>query len=135
MAKTRVFIIPTGTGSFVNSKYSAKEVEKSFDYVSALDQISHQKDKKYVVVEVKKDKAVMMGNLLKKHGFEYSHSTPVHHLDGSTKLHHTYKKGDRNVSITPRGHSWGWDSSKGGSARRTVGTDSSALDKHLRNLR
>jgi hypothetical protein len=31
-----------------------------------LDQINHQKGKKYVVVEVKKDKAVMIGNLLKK---------------------------------------------------------------------
>ena len=66
MAKTRVFIIPIGTGSFVNSKYSKKDVEKSFDYVSALDQINHQKGKKYVVVEVKKDKAVMIGELLKK---------------------------------------------------------------------
>jgi hypothetical protein len=75
MAKTRVFIIPTGTGSFVNSKYSKKEVKDSFDYVSALDQINHQKGKKYVVVEVKKDKVVMMGNLLKKQGFDVSIQT------------------------------------------------------------
>lgn len=73
--KTKVFIIPKGVGSFVNSKYSKKEVENSFDYVSALDQINHQKGKKYVVVEVKKDKAVMIGNLLKKHGFDVSIQT------------------------------------------------------------
>jgi uncharacterized protein YllA (UPF0747 family) len=64
--KIKVFIMPRGVGSFVNSKYTLKQIKDSFDYVSALDQINHQKGKKHIVIEVKKDKAVMVGNLLKK---------------------------------------------------------------------
>jgi hypothetical protein len=73
--KIKVFIMPRGVGSFVNSKYTLKQIKDSFDYISALDQINHQKGKKYVVVEVKKDKAVMIGDLLKKRGFDVSIQT------------------------------------------------------------
>ena len=74
MAKTKekikVFIMPQGVGKFFNSKYTLKQVKDSFDYVSALDQINKQKGKKHIVIEVRKDKAVMIGELLQRKGFD-----------------------------------------------------------------
>jgi len=68
--KIKVFIMPRGEGKFFNSKYTLKQVKDSFDYVSALDQINKQRGKKHIVIEVKKDKAVLIGELLMRKGFD-----------------------------------------------------------------
>ena len=73
--------------------------------------------------------------VIRKYGYEYSHSTPVTH--GAEKLiHHTYKQGDHNVSVW--GNKWS-TSTGGGSGRMFTGghpnTDRAAgdLERHLRD--
>jgi phage replication-related protein YjqB (UPF0714/DUF867 family) len=68
--KIKVFIMPRGVGQFFNSKYTLKQVKDSFDYVSALDQINKQAGKKHIVIGIKKDKAVMIGELLQRKGYD-----------------------------------------------------------------
>lgn len=72
---------------------------------------------------------------LTSHGFTYSHSTPVTHPSGVTN-HHTYKNGDRNVSVykNPATGNQVWESSKSGSGRSTGGTSADKLDSHLSNV-
>lgn len=62
--------MPRGVGQFFNSKYTLKQVKDSFDYVSALDQINKQAGKKHIVIGIKKDKAVMIGELLQRKGYD-----------------------------------------------------------------
>ena len=62
--------MPRGEGKFFNSKFTIEDAKKSFDYVSALDQINKQAGKKHIVIEVRKDKAVMIGELLQQKGFD-----------------------------------------------------------------
>lgn len=71
---------------------------------------------------------------LTKHGYEYTHSTPIGHADGSYSLHHSYRHKDDKDDVV--GVSEGkWDSHRLGSGRRTSGNHSGDLDKHLRNKR
>lgn len=71
-----------------------------------------------------------------KHGFTYSHSTPVTHGDKKV-IHHTYKKGNRNVSVhyDPKSSAHKWSSSKGGSGVHTTGFIHGKLDAHLKRLK
>jgi hypothetical protein len=68
--RIKVLILPQGIGQFFNSKYTIKDVKNSFDYVSALDQINKQPNRKNVVIRVKRDKAVLVSELLQRKGFE-----------------------------------------------------------------
>ena len=87
---------------------------------------------------------------LLKHGYEYSHSTPVNHSAYSVspshpdykkqdiRIHHSYKHKDLKdhvvgVSSTKDGgHKW--DVHKLGQGTSFTGTGWSALDKHLKGL-
>lgn len=85
---------------------------------------------------------------LLKHGFEYSHSTPVGTTDkvytGGGKyeqlyhIHHTYRHpvSGRHVGLSPKGDglNWKWFSSTSGSGQHLVGHESAALDKHLKRV-
>lgn len=68
---------------------------------------------------------------IKAAGFEYSHSTPVHYRDGAS-IHHTYKRGPRNVTVWRRneewlGSVWRWEAS--------VRSGSSVCDLSISSLR
>lgn len=74
-----------------------------------------------------------------KHGYKYSHSTPIHHRDGSVVNHHTYKhvnNVDKNVSVhkaNPKSTWHEWHTSTGGSGHPgTRGMGTAQLDKHLK---
>ena len=80
---------------------------------------------------------------LLKHGYEYSHSTPVSHpIDFSSERekinHHTYKlKGhpDHNVSVhySPKmAGNHKWEAGKSASNTSTTGRSTEALDKFLK---
>jgi hypothetical protein len=63
-----------------------------------------------------------------KHGYKYSHSTPVVQRDGTVEPHHTWRSaGDHEVAAYHGSESW--ESKVNG--RRHAGTGAVALDKHL----
>lgn len=82
-----------------------------------------------------------------KHGYRYSHSTPVRHQDGvsdakgnslaHTVNHHTYKhvlNSDKNVSVHKVGNSYQWHTTTGGLGHPGVaGYGTTGLDSHLKN--
>ena len=71
---------------------------------------------------------------LTKHGYSYSHTTPVGDSSGSKwTQHHTYKKGSHNVSVSGHHAGAGWGASKSGSGREHRGGDSASLDKYLKH--
>lgn len=75
-----------------------------------------------------------------KHGYNYSHSTPIRQRDGSTVNHHTYKhmdNQDKNVSVSrPKGTAGShlqWATSTSGLGRgATSGFSTHTLEKHLK---
>lgn len=75
-----------------------------------------------------------------KHGYNYSHSTPIRQRDGSTVNHHTYKhmnNQDKNVSVSrPKGTAGShlqWATSTSGLGRgATSGFSNHTLEKHLK---
>lgn len=82
---------------------------------------------------------------IKKHGFEYSHSTPVHQHSsngGGHSIHHTFKHPSgravstwKNPETHPRPGQHNWSSSKSpGSGRHTSGSSPEALAKHLKGI-
>jgi hypothetical protein len=96
-------------------------------------------------------------HLLTQHGFIYSHSTPVTHLmtvydkdwdkkTGKKFIYHTYKKGERNISVhidpdstwqykSPK-NKFKWSGSKSSaSGRHKEGNDVESLQKYLKNIR
>jgi hypothetical protein len=70
-----------------------------------------------------------------KHGYEYSHSTPVNHTHGKV-IHHTYKHPkdrDQNVSVWQNQHGGhNWSTSRSGSGVTHSGNSSDELDRHLK---
>lgn len=57
----------------------------------------------------------------------------MNHGDGDRRVHHTYKKGDHNVSVYPDKNKWmKWDASKSGSGQRYSGNRPEELDKYLK---
>lgn len=81
-------------------------------------------------------------DIITKHGYTYSHSTPVTHLGGEKVMHHTYKGGKfspnghyddhHNVSV----HGNTWETSRGSATGRSYfGRDAESLDKHLKSKR
>lgn len=68
--------------------------------------------------------------IILQHGYKYSHSTPIHYRDG-VRILHTYKLGNRNVSVEKTKSGYRWEAGKGGSARGTAGTDARKLDTYL----
>jgi len=71
-----------------------------------------------------------------RHGYQYSHTTPIHNRDGTTYLHHTFQhpaNPEHKVSVddsNPRR----WDTTTTpASGRRTNGSGAASLDKHLAN--
>ena len=69
---------------------------------------------------------------LTRHGYKYSHSTPITRQDGTKYTHHTYKKGNHNVGIDRASGSWKWNASRTGSGRTYHGRDDKQLDKYLK---
>jgi len=69
---------------------------------------------------------------LTRHGYKYSHSTPITRQDGTKYTHHTYKKGNHNVGIDRASGSWKWNASRTGSGRTYRGRDDKQLDKYLK---
>lgn len=72
-------------------------------------------------------------------GFAYSHSTPVVYGSDSS-VHHTYKRGQRSISVWRDPHCAGWPWTWGGAARpgsgrHYRGRDTAALNRYLRNMR
>jgi hypothetical protein len=68
-----------------------------------------------------------------KYGYTYSHSTPIHALDGTIYLHHTYKFGAHNVGLS---HSNLWDTSVSTrSSHKWSGKGMAELDAHLKSKR
>jgi predicted transcriptional regulator len=75
-------------------------------------------------------------------GYEYSHSTPVTHMDGEVRIHHTYKHPDdrnQNVSVWPNQHGQhSWATSRSGPpipqhGNRYGGTSTEELKRHLKD--
>ena len=76
--------------------------------------------------------------ILEKHGYEYSHSTPVTH-GKDKRVHHAYKKGslprDYLVGVYPNDQGkWVFEAHKGGSGSRYMGNNPDQLDKYLKGL-
>ena len=73
---------------------------------------------------------------LTKHGFQYSHSTPVGTPAGDFYVHHTYRHPvtGRHVGVSPtRTGSHKWESSKAtSSGRHLVGMGAERHHKHLK---
>jgi hypothetical protein len=71
-------------------------------------------------------------SVLSKFGYSYSHTTPVHYRDGGVRMHHTFKRGNHNVSVEKdsRGE-WRWDAGHGGSGRGRSGMYANDLNKYL----
>jgi hypothetical protein len=68
-----------------------------------------------------------------KHGFAYSHSTPITSMSGEKYIHHTYAKGERKVGVDA--DTGAWESKKSSaSGRSTRGMTTRDLDKHLSNV-
>lgn len=70
---------------------------------------------------------------LTKHGYAYSHTTPVGSPSGKWTMHHTYKKGDHNVGVSGHHSNATWEASKSGSGRAHFGKTSADLHKYLKN--
>jgi hypothetical protein len=71
-------------------------------------------------------------SLITKHGFQYSHSTPIHQGDGSVHVHHTYQAGEHKIGV--EAHSQKWESKvSSASGHSTQGVGVSQLDQHLTN--
>lgn len=77
---------------------------------------------------------------LQKHGYKYSHTTPIHRQNGSVYHSHTYKherNNDKNVSVHPNINKYEgahrWVAGTGGLARRYTGYGPNSLDKYLKN--
>jgi len=69
---------------------------------------------------------------LTRHGYKYSHSTPITRQDGTKYTHHTYKKGNHNVGIDRASGSWKWNAGRTGSGMTYHGRDDKQLDKYLK---
>jgi hypothetical protein len=71
-----------------------------------------------------------------KHGYVYSHSTPVTHLDQQKRVHHTYKHSslkDHVVGVHQAStgqHKWAVH--KLGQGRVATGSGDANLDRHLK---
>jgi hypothetical protein len=67
-----------------------------------------------------------------KHGYRYSHTTPIHQANGEVLHHHTWARGEHKIGAYAHDTQW---SSKVSSASGHVwsGIGTVALDKHLAN--
>jgi hypothetical protein len=71
-----------------------------------------------------------------KHGYKYSHSTPIHRADTSTYISHTYKHGGHNVSThsdPAQGRQIWSTSTSTSSGRHHSGIGSVELEHHLKS--
>lgn len=70
-------------------------------------------------------------DVLTKHQYRYSHSTPIRSRDGDYNVHHTYKHLDMkdNVVGIHQGH---WEAHRLGQRRNTRGNTPVELDRFLR---
>jgi hypothetical protein len=67
-----------------------------------------------------------------KHGYNYSHTTPVTQRDGSTFYHHTWARGEHKIGAYD--HDTKWSSKVSSSSGHLwIGIGTVALDKHLKN--
>jgi hypothetical protein len=66
-----------------------------------------------------------------KHGYSYSHSTPIHQRDGGVYHHHTYARGEHKVGVSSSDPSKWETAVSSASGHRTRGVGASTLDKHL----
>jgi hypothetical protein len=69
-------------------------------------------------------------NTCVKHGFAYSHSTPIHQRDSSVITHHTWAHGEHRVGAYADDDGWQSKTSTA-SGHSTEGHGAGALDKHL----
>jgi hypothetical protein len=66
-----------------------------------------------------------------KHGYSYSHTTPIHRKDGSVYHHHTYAKGEHKVGVNNHNTS-NWETqTSSASGHKHSGSGASSLDSHL----
>jgi hypothetical protein len=72
-----------------------------------------------------------LAGTIKSHGYTYSHSTPVHMMNGSVQVLHTYKRGEHNVSTTEGNHTRWQTSTSSASGVHHTGSGAAGLDKHL----
>ena len=68
-------------------------------------------------------------NIITKHGYKYSHTTPIHKTDGDVYHHHTYALGEHKVGISSPDK---WETkTSSSSGHRTTGEGGRKLEKHL----
>lgn len=65
------------------------------------------------------------------HGYQYSHTTPIHRV-GGTSLWHTYKRGDHNIAVEHNSLGLRWNASKSGSGYHHQSTGQHSLRKYLK---
>ena len=72
-------------------------------------------------------------DILTKHEYRYSHSTPIkNQRENNYNIHHTYKHNDLKDNVVGI-YKGGWEAHKLGHVRTTVGKTPESLDKFLRN--
>jgi hypothetical protein len=67
-----------------------------------------------------------------KHGYEYSHSTPIRGLNGDY-IHHTYAKGEHKVGVSNKSPDRWSSQVSTASGHQKVGEGAKHLDQHLRS--
>lgn len=70
-------------------------------------------------------------DILTRHQYRYSHSTPIRDRDGGYNVHHTYKHLDMKDNVVGI-HKGAWEAGKLGQGRRTHGRSPADLDRFLR---
>lgn len=70
-----------------------------------------------------------------KHGYEYSHSTPVHRENAGKYIHHTYKKGERVIGVSDDNKTKWQAKTSTASGREHTNHGKDTLEKYLKNLR
>ena len=66
-----------------------------------------------------------------KHGWHYSHSTPIHQRNGDVLIHHTYARKEHKVGFYHKDTDWQSKVSSA-SGHSTHGSGAAELDKHLK---
>jgi hypothetical protein len=69
---------------------------------------------------------------LARHGFEYSHSTPIHTRDGHVQVHHTWVHGEHKVGAYANDHAWNSKVSSASDHSKS-GKGAGELAQHLAN--
>jgi hypothetical protein len=70
-----------------------------------------------------------------KHGYEYSHSTPVRRQNAEKYIHHTYKKGERVIGVSDDNKTKWQAKTSTASGREHTNHGKDTLEKYLKNLK